>query len=387
MRTDIDLGIVDGIIFLGVFQGLLLAIFFLKYRGRHNIANLYQGWFMLALSLAILEELLNNTGYIVRVPAISNFAEPLNLAYGPLFFLYVQRSLKPLQRNRQDWYHFLPFFLYLGYMFFFFLQPEAVKYNAHLQSKHPGWTMLETSPSFPEDPLGIRSLINPITALHFVSYLALTFLLLGRASRDKKQHNPPEPGRLKELKKSTFHFTAIIVIFITTKLYFGRDLGDYFIATYITDMFYLTTFQIMNNSAYFRQPHSFLEVPLPKYQKSSLEESRKEEILSKIKEEMEKKRYFTDNLASLSNLASRLHLSTHHVSQVINEKMQSTFFGMIASYRIQEAQRLIKNKDHNHLTIEEIAEEVGYNSKSAFNKAFKKITGLTPSEYRRKNQP
>ena len=384
MRTDVDLGIFDAIIFLGIFQRLLLAVLFLKYRGQHKVANLYQGLFMLALSLAILEELLNNTGYIVRLLAISNFAEPLNLAYGPLFLLYVKRSLHPTTGKRRDWYHFLPFLLYLGYMFFFFLQPEAVKYNAHLQSKHPGWPMLATSPPFPEDPLGIRSVINPMTAFHFTAYLAFTFRMLAKASKDK---NPAlQPGRLKELKQSTFHFTAIVAIFIATKLYFGRDLGDYFIATYITGMFYLTTFQVMNKSEYFRQPHSFLEVPLPKYQKSSLDEASKEEILARIRHEMEEKRYFTNNLASLSNLASRIHQSTHHVSQVINEKMQNTFFGMIASYRIHEAQRLLKQKDHERLTIEEIAEEVGYNSKSAFNKAFKKITGHTPSEYRRKNQ-
>ena len=57
---------------------------------------------------------------------------------------------------------------------------------------------------------------------------------------------------------------------------------------------------------------------------------------------------------------------------------------MMATYRIEEAQRILANAGQ-HLKIEEIAEMVGYNSKSAFNPAFKKITQQTPSQYRKKS--
>jgi AraC-like DNA-binding protein len=383
MRTDIHIDLFDGIIFLGIFQGLLLAFFFLRNARKKKIAHLYQGLFTLALTLAILEELLNNTGYIVRILAVSNFAEPLNLIFGPLLYLYVKRSLQPSEAGKRDWYHFVPFFIYLFYMGFFFFQPEAVKYNAYLHSKHPTWTMLETHPPFPEDPLGIRSLINPLTALHFGAYLLLTLLLLKRSPLTEKPGNQ-KSAKQRELRQSTFHFMVIIFIFIATKLYFGRDLGDYFIATYITLMFFLTTFQIMNRSAYFEKTHSFLEVPIPKYRKSSLTEERKQDILARVEEEMATNRYFAGNLASLSGLASRLNESSHHVSQVINEKMNGSFFEILASYRIHEAKKLLVEKGHSTPTIEEVAEQVGYNSKSAFNKAFKKLTGSTPSEYRRR---
>jgi AraC-like DNA-binding protein len=52
---------------------------------------------------------------------------------------------------------------------------------------------------------------------------------------------------------------------------------------------------------------------------------------------------------------------------------------------VQEAQALLTSKNQQHLKIEEIAEMVGYNSKSAFNAAFKKITGQTPSQYRKQH--
>ena len=77
MKADIHIGVFDAVIFLGIFQGLLLAFFFLYNTRKNEKAHLYQGLFMLALTFAIAEEFMNNTGYIVRVLAISNFAPAL----------------------------------------------------------------------------------------------------------------------------------------------------------------------------------------------------------------------------------------------------------------------------------------------------------------------
>ena len=109
----------------------------------------------------------------------------------------------------------------------------------------------------------------------------------------------------------------------------------------------------------------------------------KEIILNGIVQQMKVEKYFKRSTASLSGLAKALHESTHHVSQVINEKLNQSFFEMLASYRIDEAKTILKTELGKKLTIEEIAEQVGYNSKSAFNTAFKKITSQTPSEYQK----
>ncbi len=62
--------------------------------------------------------------------------------------------------------------------------------------------------------------------------------------------------------------------------------------------------------------------------------------------------------------------------------MGTSFYDWLAAYRVEEAKRLLADPKAKLFTIEQIAEEVGYNSKSAFNKAFKKFTGKTPSEYK-----
>ncbi|MGM0531179.1 MAG: helix-turn-helix domain-containing protein [Bacteroidota bacterium] len=382
MRTDIHIGIFDLIIFLGIFQGLLLAWFFLRNAGARKPANLYQGLLLLSLSLTIFEELLNNTGTIVNVLHLSNFSEPLNLTIGPLIYLYVKRSMRQKGTGKTDWLHFILFFVYLIYMGFYFLQPEAAKYNSYIYSKQPGWSMLPVSSPFPEDPLGIRNYINGITVLVLVVYLAMTFNILWWKRTKKDRSVPVSREKLMELRTFAIHFAVLIGIFIGTKLAFSRDLGDYFVATYISLFFFITTYRVMRVSSYFEHNHSFLDVPMVKYSKSSLSEKRKKEILTMIEKEMQENRFFAGNLASLSSLAGRINESTHHVSQVINEKLNKSFFELIARYRVEEAKRLLVSQQGNSLTIEEIAEEVGYNSKSSFNTAFKKITGQTPSQFR-----
>lgn len=384
MKADMHIGIIDLLVFLGIFQGLLLAWFFLKNSTNRKKANLYQGLFILGLSLAIFEELLNNTGYIVKVLHLSNFSEPINLTIGPLIYLYAKRSLHPEKKGSKDWIHFILFFLYLVYMGFYFIQPELAKYNSFIHSKHPNWQKLEVIQTIPEDPLSIRMYINEITAVVFLVYLSLTYYMLWNKKEGKPDNQRVKNNKTQDLKTSTIHVTLLLVVFIVTKLTFERDVGDYFIALYVTLLFFLTIYKIMSKSEYFMGTHSLLDLPVGKYTKSSLSEKRKREILKRIEHEMSEKEFYASSLASLANLAKQVHESTHHVSQVINEKMGKNFFELLAHYRVEAAKKLLSGKQKDTFTIEEVAEKVGYNSKSAFNTTFKKLTGKTPSEYRKK---
>ena len=138
----------------------------------------------------------------------------------------------------------------------------------------------------------------------------------------------------------------------------------------------------MNTSDYYNEVSSFLEVPTLKYKKSSLAEAGKTKILNDILKQMKEEKYFKSSTASLSGLSRSIGNSSHHVSQVINEKLNQSFFELLAFYRIEEAKAILKTELGRKLTIEEVAERVGYNSKSAFNTAFKKISSQTPSEFR-----
>ena len=70
------------------------------------------------------------------------------------------------------------------------------------------------------------------------------------------------------------------------------------------------------------------------------------------------------------------------LSQIINERLNKNFFELVNAHRIKEAKKRLLDPDAEPLTILAIAFEVGFNSKSAFNAAFKKYTRMTPTQFR-----
>jgi AraC-like DNA-binding protein len=386
MITDTFISVFDLIIFLGVFQAIFISIFFIRSGRREVPSNLWQGLLLLSVSLAMFEEFLNNTGYIVRVLAISNFAEPFNFAFGPLAFLYIRSLLYP-DTKKKNWPHFLIFMFWVLYMIPYFIQPNELKYNSYVEVKHPDWEYLDVALRFPDSPFGLRHYVNQLTAVHFSAYMAAMFILTFRRKKELNEHLfRIRDQRLRLARNVGVHFLMIFMIFAFVKLSFRGDVGDYFISTYLSFMVFSTSWMVVRNSAFFAQPQSFLQFPGLKYEKSSLSDAEKSAIHRKILREMEENRYFARNLASLSDLAHTIRETSHHVSQVINEVMGRSFFEMLAWYRVEEAKRLIREDPEARLIVEDIAEQVGYNSKSSFNTAFKKLTGQTPSEFRRSSR-
>jgi AraC-like DNA-binding protein len=120
------------------------------------------------------------------------------------------------------------------------------------------------------------------------------------------------------------------------------------------------------------------------YKRSSLKievaKKKHNELLELMKEE---KPYLNPKL-TLSELAKNLNISTTHLSQIINYNLNQHFFDFVNSYRIRNAMEILKNPEKKEFTILEILYEVGFNSKSSFNTAFKKHTNQTPTQFREK---
>lgn len=120
---------------------------------------------------------------------------------------------------------------------------------------------------------------------------------------------------------------------------------------------------------------------IDKYQKSTLSDKQKNEMISKLIDLMENDKVYTDRNLNVDELASRLDTNRTYLSQAINEYFRQNFNSMINEYRVKEARQLLTSEEFKHLSIEGIANQVGFNSKSSFNIAFKNFTGLTPSYY------
>jgi len=172
---------------------------------------------------------------------------------------------------------------------------------------------------------------------------------------------------------------------LIVKMTYVRDFGDHIIATFLTGIIYCSSFtELLRPTAMHHVIHEIEESreELLKRTTSGIKEEKKVEIQQKLLGLMDEQKLYTDCLISVGKLSKLIGEPPYVISQVINEKMEASFYDWIAQYRVEEAKRLMTNPKTSQYTVEQIAEEVGYNSKSAFNKAFKKFTGQTPSEYK-----
>jgi len=121
-----------------------------------------------------------------------------------------------------------------------------------------------------------------------------------------------------------------------------------------------------------------------KYSGSLLSSEQSSRIAEKLKDFMEKEKPFLEPEITLQELSSRIEINPRYVSQVINERFNKNFFEFINYYRVEEAKTQLASDTGLTKTVLEILYECGFNSKSVFNTFFKKSTGLTPSQYRKR---
>jgi AraC-like DNA-binding protein len=117
-----------------------------------------------------------------------------------------------------------------------------------------------------------------------------------------------------------------------------------------------------------------------KQRKSYLSNVDRDKLKKRLDDLLRKREVFRDEHLSLKKLASMTEVSTHQLSEFINTQYGMNYSVFINEFRVKKAQELLHDKPE--YTILAIAYEVGFNSKSAFNDAFHKITGKTPSQFR-----
>ncbi|REG99438.1 helix-turn-helix domain-containing protein [Flavobacterium aquicola] len=384
MKEDINVNLLDIFVFLTVFLAIYISFFIIKNGRKYSKANIYQGLFLISFAFLALEEFLNNTGYIVKVLYLTNFSQPFNFLLGPFFYLYIQYTLYP-EKKSKNWYHFIVPFFWFFYIGFYLAQPDGFKYNSYISLKHPDWQEVKAVTTFSSDPLSVKEYANEITIVSLLLYYSASlFLIMKKLKSINQSFFNVKCPKVTIVRNSFAHSFITILAFCIIKLLWGMksDIGM-IVVPYYCIYVCIISYRITNSSDYFNQPFFILDFPTAKYQKSSLTEQQKDEILNKVKHEMEVNLYFTNNLSSLKDLARQINKPTHHLSQVINERLNKNFFELLASYRIAYAEKLIQRDENSKLTTEELADKVGYNSKSSFNTAFKKHTSVTPSDYRK----
>jgi len=139
-------------------------------------------------------------------------------------------------------------------------------------------------------------------------------------------------------------------------------------------------FGIRQQAVYTAQPEDNINVSTESYSNMALDEQQLQQIAQQLNLVMEQKNLYMDPDLSLRELSTAIAIRENKISETFSRYFSKNFYDYVNGYRIQKACLLLKDSDLNILTI---GMEVGFNSRSTFNSAFKRLTGQTPSQYRK----
>lgn len=328
--------------------------------------------FLLVLLLTQVETFFNRSGLMAQFPHLLNTSPPLLFLLGPLLYIHTQRQLTDRISIRQHWVHFLPCLAYLSYSWFFFAQPEAFKYDVYIRTFQPAMTALGTRPAFDTDPLNIQGLVVvELISLHMTAYALYSLWLIRRSQVNGVKHWLMFINIMLSLGGITLFLAQGGIVN-------GHRFLDSLLPNFSADLFptlatYALSIYVINGKINTKSGKA-------KYSKSALHPELQVPKAKKIHELLKTERPFLNQNFSLSMLAELSQMSPHHLSQVLNEQMQMSFFDLSNQYRIEEAKRILEALDHPP-KMEALAYELGYKSKSTFYKAFKEATGNTPLQF------
>ena len=146
---------------------------------------------------------------------------------------------------------------------------------------------------------------------------------------------------------------------------------DYFVSLFIAAFIYTI--------GYYGYREESLEKK--KYTSSDLTPNALKFLANKLEEVMTEKKPHLDHDLNLEKLAQEVGITKHQLSRVINECFGVNFFDFVNQTRIKEAQIILSS--HEDIKINQLAFKVGFNNKATFNNAFKKVTGKSPSIYKK----
>jgi AraC-like DNA-binding protein len=121
-----------------------------------------------------------------------------------------------------------------------------------------------------------------------------------------------------------------------------------------------------------------------KYASSALTAAERESHLASLRTWMDAQKPYLDPDLTIEALSGQLAVPVKVLSQVINESLGQNFFDFVNTYRVEEAKKLLTDARDPKITVLEVMYQAGFNSKSSFNTAFKKIARTTPSAYKKK---
>lgn len=367
-----------------IFQLLFTSMFLFTYRGGKGSGNRrggrrssngLLGAFFLVIGLNLMDNLLLIRGAYTGNPGFGLWSVWLLLLFGPLLYLYTQSILyRDFRLSLSKGWHFLPFVL-------LFIITEI-----YWQTRGPAERRLLLEQVVARKVPGYQYWDSALIFVQFFLYMFASFRLIGRFKRAAgNAFSDYRRIDIRWLSNSLLFFTAAMALAAVNSFIGLTSLAAYWLPVFLVVVGFVWVYINVLLLKALRDSGMFAllgKEPLVVEKEEKGADWRGE--LEQLRIYMETRRPWLDPDLTLEQLALQLKLRPKLLSQAINEGLSQNFFEFINRYRIGEAKRLLTNPADKKITVLEVLYQVGFNSKSSFNTLFKKQTGLTPSEFKRK---
>ena len=361
-------------------QALFLALILLAKKNNKK-ANRFAAIGMLLTTIDLFEVFLTVQGVYDSLPVYPLSIIPYQYIFGPCIYFYAMYIISKLDRfSFREWLFFLPaaIVLLINLFILFYSDSPGTLFSLDRNAK-----------------LNLNlKLVNVGVIYASVLYLA-AFYHTGIYTRRLKEFFS-DINRLQVLWLRII-IAAIFWIELSVAVLYHKDSGGAPFSPGIADlvvMFFslllvftfaflaiiqpelLSRIRIMNSNL------SEKKMERPRYEKLRLGPEREEEIVSQLKLMMNENRPYLNEDITLADMAKQMSINTHQLSMILNLHLNMNFYTFINSYRVEQAKEILSLPENNSASILSIAYRSGFNSKSTFNSMFKKITGITPTQYR-----
>ena len=390
------------IIYLGAIQGLLLSVFLFSIR-LNKISNRLLGVLTLLWGLFLLAFALQEEGLYRKIPHLLKVFYQLLYLFFPLLYLQVKYLLANYSKfDWKDIIHFIPFFLSIIFYLDFFLQSGEEKISL-IRNKSEYYIILQI--------IG-----DEVIAIQGVVYSILSLILIRKYRQKIKQYESTLDKNIVKVLYigiSLNLFSWIIGIVGIHLEYFKVDAGiDLFAVAYFVlviiiyiisyaavkspEIFKLDINQIrtslqtsldQNSTIIFNDKNSSLKDNIVVSSEIQSPDPLLAEIDNRLVDYMQTEKPFLDPELSLPELARMLDIPRNQLSGVINQIHDRNFYEFVNQYRINEVKQLLKDPKNSNYKLISLAYDAGFNSKASFNRIFKQMTQMTPSQYMASQQP
>jgi len=374
--------IYDVFCLFGAFLAFLLVIFNKKFKTKSNIALAIA---LFSVSLLVLYNIFTALALVLNhISPSSDFVIPEALIfYLPTFYTFfipfgfyysIKYLLDPDYKFQQrDYWAFIPVFFVgiidLIFLFLYLFSYDVIKDHSYLRRWYGD------------------IFLNTIVPLYIIISSTLSWKQINQYQKQLLNNYAHIEGRDLQWLRATLKFSfTIIIIFIAFRVAFiffpvYHKVFFYIIWLLITAFMCFIAFQVIINQNFYLIPHF-------KEKKEKLEPVK---VLSEKTDEhhqyllalMQKEKLYHDNDLNMDTLAEKIQLSKGYISRIINQKEGKNFYDFVNTFRIEEVKKNLNNPDFAHYSILGIGLAAGFKSKSTFNTVFKKMTGMTPSAYKK----